>query len=65
MANEYEFDDDYETDDAENEKEGEDERFLTSEKKKRINARNRIELLIEKKRLRSMIDTNDSYWDDD
>ncbi|MFT7675212.1 MAG: hypothetical protein ACI845_003633, partial [Gammaproteobacteria bacterium] len=41
------------------------ERFHSSGKKNRNNVRNRIEYLMEKKRLRSMMDTSDSYYDDD
>ncbi|MFT5502833.1 MAG: hypothetical protein ACI8XC_000538 [Gammaproteobacteria bacterium] len=63
MANEYEFDDDfeYEYPDEDNDI----ERFHSSGKKNRNNVRNRIEYLMEKKRLRSMMDTSDSYYDDD
>lgn len=62
MANVCKFDDDFGTDYLE--EESGDERLPSSAKKKQNNVRRQIYLLMEKKRLRSMMDTSDSYWDD-
>ncbi|MFT6371956.1 MAG: hypothetical protein ACJA0I_001443 [Gammaproteobacteria bacterium] len=63
MVRKYEFDDDSEANYAEDEHF--EERFPSSDKKKRNSFRRQIDLLMEKKRLRSMMDTSDSYWDED
>jgi hypothetical protein len=63
MVSKYEFDDDSEANYAEDEHV--EERFPSSDKKKRNSFRRQIDLLMEKKRLRSMMDTSDSYWDED